>query len=519
MRSNTPVTQQRVHIPRDATLMSTTDPDSRVTYANEAFLAVSGFCREELVGEPHNLVRHPDMPEAAFADMWATLRAGLSWSALVKNRSKSGDHYWVRANATPVRREGRLVGYLSVRTCPGDEEVAHAEAAYQALREGEAPGMAFHRGLLVHTGWRRWRSWSQTWSTASRLGLAGLLAVAPAAVLAVALLGWAQALAFMLVLGLGWGGSSLFLLHQIGRPVRLLRDHALAVAAGSAAECTVPTRCDDLGMLGRAIQQSGLNLRALLDDVGQQTHGIHDASAEIAASNDDLRQRTEGALTCLSETSDALGTLGGTVRRNAEAARQASELADAASAVAEQGGDSVGQAVSTMGDIAEQSRRIADIVGVIDGIAFQTNILALNAAVEAARAGELGRGFAVVAGEVRSLAQRSAGAAREIRDLIQSSVVRIDAGAQRAREAGSTMAELVHKVRQVRVLVGDISQASGEQVQGIDVVSDAAGRLDRMVVQNAAMVQQSAAATRQLHERVLRLDAAMGAYRGARAAM
>jgi len=188
MRSNTPVTQRRVHIPQDATLMSTTDPDSRVTYANEAFLAVSGFCREELVGEPHNLVRHPDMPEAAFADMWATLRAGLSWSALVKNRSKSGDHYWVRANATPVRRDGRLVGYLSVRTCPGDEEVTQAEAAYQALRGGDAPGMAFHRGLLVHTGWRRWRSWPQTWSTARRLGLAGLLAVAPAAVLAAVLL-------------------------------------------------------------------------------------------------------------------------------------------------------------------------------------------------------------------------------------------------------------------------------------------------------------------------------------------
>ena len=519
MRSNTPVTQRRVHIPQDATLMSTTDPDSRVTYANEAFLAVSGFCREELVGEPHNLVRHPDMPEAAFADMWATLRAGLSWSALVKNRSKSGDHYWVRANATPVRRDGRLVGYLSVRTCPGDEEVTQAEAAYQALRGGEAPGMAFHRGLLVHTGWRRWRSWPQTWSTGRRLGLAGLLAVAPAAVLAAVLLGGAEALAVLLALGLGWGASSWFLQRQIGGPVRRLRDHALAVAAGSAAECAIPTRSDDLGMLGRAIQQSGLNLRALLDDVGQQTHGIHDASAEIASSNDDLRQRTEGALACLSETSGALGTLGGTVRRNAEAAHQASELADAASAVAEQGGDSVGQAVSTMGDIAEQSRRIADIVGVIDGIAFQTNILALNAAVEAARAGELGRGFAVVAGEVRSLAQRSAGAAREIRDLIQSSVVRIDAGAQMAREAGATMAELVQQVRQVRVLVGDISQASAEQVQGIDVVSDAAGRLDRMVVQNAAMVQQSAAATRQLHERVLRLEEAMGAYRGVRAGM
>ena len=236
MRSNTPVTQRRVHIPQDATLMSTTDPDSRVTYANEAFLAVSGFCREELVGEPHNLVRHPDMPEAAFADMWATLRAGLSWSALVKNRSKSGDHYWVRANATPVRRDGRLVGYLSVRTCPGDEEVTQAEAAYQALRGGDAPGMAFHRGLLVHTGWRRWRSWPQTWSTGRRLGLACLLAVAPAAVLAAVLLGGAEALAVLLALGLGWGASSWFLQRQIGGPVRRLRDHALAVAAGSAAE-------------------------------------------------------------------------------------------------------------------------------------------------------------------------------------------------------------------------------------------------------------------------------------------
>ncbi len=270
-------------------------------------------------------------------------------------------------------------------------------------------------------------------------------------------------------------------------------------------------------MLSRAVNQSGLNLRALMDDVGRQSRAIQDASGEIATSNDDLRQRTDGALGCLSETSSALGSLGDTVRRNAEAARQASELADAASHVAEQGGGSVGQAVGTMADIADQSRRIADIVGVIDGIAFQTNILALNAAVEAARAGELGRGFAVVAGEVRSLAQRSASAAREIRELIQHSVGRIDAGAQMAREAGATMAELVDKVRQVRVLVGDIALASGAQVQGIDVVGDAAARLDQMVVQNAAMVQQSAAATRLLHDRVLRLEEAMGAYRGAAA--
>ncbi len=220
MRSNHPVTQQPVAIPLDATLMSTTDPDSRVTYANEAFLAVSGFSREELMGEPHNMVRHPDMPPAAFADMWATLRAGLSWSALVKNRSKSGDHYWVRANATPVRRQGRLVGYLSVRTCPHEQEVKEAEAAYRALREGRGEGQVFHRGLLVHAGWRRWRSWPQTLSTGARLGLACVLAVTPAAALAAARLPWPDALVGGGALALGGVLAAHFLHRQVGAPVR-----------------------------------------------------------------------------------------------------------------------------------------------------------------------------------------------------------------------------------------------------------------------------------------------------------
>ena len=158
MRNNQPVTGQEFDVAEGVTLMSTTDESGNITYANAAFVAVSGYERDELVGQPHNLLRHPDMPREAFADMWATLRAGQSWTALVKNRRKNGDHYWVRANVTPVRRQGRLLGYMSVRTKPMREEVQAAEAFYRALRTGAAGGKGLHRGVVVRQGWLRWVS-------------------------------------------------------------------------------------------------------------------------------------------------------------------------------------------------------------------------------------------------------------------------------------------------------------------------------------------------------------------------
>ena len=161
MRKNLPVTQREVKMPAGSTLLSTTDPDSRITYANAAFVQISGFALDELMGQPHNLVRHPDMPAEAFADMWRTIKAGQPWSALVKNRRKDGDHYWVRANATSVVRDGRLVGYMSVRTPAAQAEIEAAEKLYADFRGGRANGLAFERGLLVHTGWMRWRSLPQ----------------------------------------------------------------------------------------------------------------------------------------------------------------------------------------------------------------------------------------------------------------------------------------------------------------------------------------------------------------------
>src|SRR5664279_3756046 len=152
MRENLPITNREYDFPADATLMSTTDPQSHITYANDAFISVSGFSREEIEGNPHNMVRHPDMPPEAFADMWATLQAGEPWTALVKNRRKNGDHYWVRANATPVARDGQQAGYLSVRTKPSREEIAAAETLYRDFREGKAGNRRFHKGLIVRTG-------------------------------------------------------------------------------------------------------------------------------------------------------------------------------------------------------------------------------------------------------------------------------------------------------------------------------------------------------------------------------
>ena len=170
MRKNLPVTQQEYNFPEGATLMSTTDVDSRITYANSAFIATSGYTHDELMGQPHNLVRHPDMPEAAFADMWATLKEGKSWTALVKNRRKNGDHYWVRANATPMVRNGQLTGYVSVRTKPARAEIEQAEALYAQMREGRLTGRKIYQGLLVRTGLLApWSFVTQTMSVGWRL--------------------------------------------------------------------------------------------------------------------------------------------------------------------------------------------------------------------------------------------------------------------------------------------------------------------------------------------------------------
>jgi methyl-accepting chemotaxis protein len=247
--------------------------------------------------------------------------------------------------------------------------------------------------------------------------------------------------------------------------------------------------------------------------VRNASESIATGSAQIATGNADLSQRTEEQASNLQQTAASMEQMNATVKNSADTARQASQLATSASSVAEKGGSVVGQVVATMEDITASSKKIADIIGVIDGIAFQTNILALNAAVEAARAGEQGRGFAVVASEVRSLAQRSAGAAKEIKALISASVEKVETGSKLVGDAGSTMTDIVTQVRRVADLMGELSAAAVEQTAGIGQVSTAVGQLDQVTQQNAALVEESAAAADSLKQQAAKLSEVVGVFR------
>ncbi|MEO5732293.1 MAG: methyl-accepting chemotaxis protein [Rubrivivax sp.] len=289
-----------------------------------------------------------------------------------------------------------------------------------------------------------------------------------------------------------------------------------AVARGdlhAAASAAADPGTDEIGDLHRALLNMATSLQTSLLTVRQATDCIGTAASEIASGNADLSQRTEQAAASLQQSAGSMEQLTGTVSQTAEAARTANQLAASASEVAQRGGAVVARVVTTMDEINTSSRRIADIIGTIDGIAFQTNILALNAAVEAARAGEQGRGFAVVATEVRSLAQRSAGAAREIKALIHASVERVQTGSRLVADAGSTMDEIVASVRRVSDIIGEISAASGEQSSGIGQINGAVTDLDRMTQQNAALVEQSAAAAESLSEQASKLGRVVGGFR------
>ncbi len=295
-----------------------------------------------------------------------------------------------------------------------------------------------------------------------------------------------------------------------------LRDAAAgarAIAQGDLTSRFDRQRRDELGALFGALDEMQSALSRLVAGIRQTADGLRTASAEVATGNQDLSQRTEQTASSLQQTASSMEQLTGTVRQTAESAHTANALAGDAAQVAGRGGEVVARVVSTMEDIHSASRRIADIIGTIDGIAFQTNILALNAAVEAARAGEQGRGFAVVAGEVRQLAQRSAEAAREIKTLIAASVERVETGSRLVGEAGTTMDEIVGSVRKVASMIGEIGHATAEQTQGIGEVNRAVTELDRMTQQNAALVEQSAAAAASLKTQALSLTEAVSVFR------
>ncbi|MCA1248605.1 methyl-accepting chemotaxis protein [Massilia sp. MS-15] len=315
------------------------------------------------------------------------------------------------------------------------------------------------------------------------------------------------ALAALLASAIAW-----WITGSITRPVRRALEVANTVAAGDLGSQIDVSSRDELGQLLQALKTMNANLARTVGTVRTGTDTISVAAAEVAAGSQDLSSRTEQQASSLEETASSMEELTSTVRQNADNARQANVLAEAASQVALRGGQVIGQVVGTMGEIDASAGKINDIIGVIDGIAFQTNILALNAAVEAARAGEQGRGFAVVASEVRNLAQRSAAAAREIKDLIKDSSGKVELGSKLVAEAGSTMEDIVESVRRVTEIMGEISAASQQQTTGIEQVNQAVLEMDQVTQQNAALVEEAAAAAEAMKEQAAVLHAAMAVF-------
>ncbi|WP_422845926.1 methyl-accepting chemotaxis protein [Acidovorax sp. M2(2025)] len=503
MRVNLPVTSQEYAFPKGATLVSTTDLKGRILYCNPSFIEVSGYRREELLGQPHNMIRHPDMPEEAFRDLWDTIERGIPWSAPVKNRRKDGSFYWVMANVTPLMQGDQPTGYMSVRTEATREQIDAAERLYRQMRAEKEAGRRVHalheaqpvNNHPLHRAGRALRP-----GPLGRIVLCTLLPVAAswgAAALVAAAPGWIAGAAWLGVVVLALA-MAVYLHRSTVAPMEEMLRWANRMAAGDLTQKITATRKGVVGQLQKALAQLNVNLLSIVRDARHESEHMQDSTREIAQGNQDLSLRTEAQASNLEQTAAAMDEITGTVQQTVESARQATQLATQASEVAERSSQAVDGVASTMQQIQAASGRISEITQLIDSIAFQTNLLALNAAVEAARAGEQGRGFAVVASEVRNLSHRTLAAAKEIRQLIDDSAAKVSEGHLKTEAAQKTMAQSLDLVRRVHTLIGEIHHASNEQLSGISQVNSAVTQLDSITQQNAALVEENAASAMQL---------------------
>ena len=439
----------------------------------------------ELMAETRNMLTHQEAyakAEKALAELMENHASDKEKELLAKIKEQEGSAGLLIAKATALaldNKSAELTQVLNKELAPVQRKWMDAFQAFIELEEAQSL-QTLHQAEAEYVSARLWM-----------IGLAALAALV-AAVAGV-----------LLTRGL---------VRQLGGEPGDAMQVAERIAKG---DLTVDVRLakNDRGSMMASMKSMRENLAALVLQVRQGTDSIAAASAQIASGNLDLSARTEQQAGSLEETASSMEELTSTVKQNADNARQANQLAVTASEVAEQGGAVVSQVVQTMGAINESARKISDIIGVIDGIAFQTNILALNAAVEAARAGEQGRGFAVVATEVRSLAQRSAAAAKEIKTLIGDSVDKVGEGSQLVDKAGTTMSEVVSAIRRVTDIMGEITAASAEQSAGIDQVNQAVAQMDQVTQQNAALVEQAAASSASMQEQARALATLVGTFK------
>lgn len=482
MRINQPVTQKEITFPPEYNLLSVTKPSSHITYASEDFCEVAGYTLDELIGQPHNMVRHPDMPPAAFENMWGSIKKGESWMGIVKNRCKNGDHYWVDAFATPIKENGKTIEYQSIRLTPKREYIENAEEVYAQLNKGKTP---------IQLKLPRFRLWQRV--TASLFVFSAICSF-------VATL--SPIVAVWLLFGLGSGSA-----YLLTRRLENLSKEARKVFDNPLMELIYNKKVDDISEIQLALKMRQSELNSVVGRIQDSNQKIADMAASSAKNCDTTAENLTNQTAETEQVAAAVNDMHTTADEIARNAQKASDVTDQADSAATEGRSSVTETIDSINELSEQlsvassviqqlaehSKTIGEVLIVIQGVAEQTNLLALNAAIEAARAGDQGRGFAVVADEVRQLAQRSHESTEEIQNIIKLIQTSTDKAVQAMNEgiqlsdqcvncantSGGKLDDLLNQVKdiskrnsQIATAIEEMARVSDEMKSSIQSITD-----------------------------------------------
>ena len=542
MRKNLPISDVETLVPEDQFIYSRTDLKGKITETNDAFCQISGFTREEMLGQPHNMVRHPEMPSAAFEDLWRDLKAGLPWRGILKNRRKDGGYYWVVANVSPVREQGQVVGYQSVRSRPLREEIDATEAAYDKINAGARKWVVSHgRGVRERSA-----IVASLLSMRAQMAFMGALVLLLSAVSALNLFFAHPALAGVTVVAIAVSVCYAlyfvgYFTRRIGRDLDAVNRWMMSVlSSGNLKQRLSISRSDQLGVLARQMDVFVSSVQATIQGMADTAKQVQHSTRDVEEGMRTVKQSAEHQNAATSSAAAAVEEVTVSIGHVAEHARSTRDVAANAGEVSRLGAQRSDEACQTINSLAstvkrsagqvealgQRSAEISQIAGSIKEIADQTNLLALNAAIEAARAGEQGRGFAVVADEVRKLAERTARATEEIGSmigLIQSETHTAVAGMRSGAEQVEEGVDLVHSARQSlqRIneemdgtiqRVNEISHASSEQREAMTQLARNVEQVASMTDQNVAVVNQAQAMVERLENSVDRMNKAVNQF-------